>query len=68
LIASNAAEVRVQQRPYDRSGRSLTILDSEIRERIVSKCALLYHPIQETVDKTSAMRNQVEQPRQDSII
>src|SRR5215467_4881572 len=60
--------VRIQQRPHNWCGRSLSILDSQIGEWIVCECSVIYPPVQKTVDKARAIRDYVERPRQRSIL
>jgi hypothetical protein len=58
----------IQQRLHNRLGPSLPIFSSQVGERVVGECTPVYHPVQETVDKTSTIRNRVEGPHPDSIV
>src|SRR5206468_6056586 len=61
-------EVGTQQCPDDWCGRPLFKFLSQFSDWVFQKCALLHLPIQEPVDNTGAMRNQVGSPTPASIL
>jgi len=55
-------KIGTQQRPHYRAGPLLPIFHPQFREWIGRRCALLYCPVQETVDKASAFRDLLKSP------